>query len=177
MTDTDRSVLGHQTRNWPAEYFQAKGMCGVEYSQRAREVHVAVTMETELHATEGTEELSTEDMEENRNPGRAIYTGETWSHQHAHSEVPVTVSWQRLLTLPGRELQTRLTQRAETPLCEDAPSSFSVFQKETRLALGIGSVETGGTNVLCGKAQSTQNHCPGHGASSRTRRCGSEFLF
>lgn len=144
-------------------------------------MRVAVTMETELHDTEGTEDLSTEDMEENRNPGRAVYTGESWSHQHTYSEVPVTVSWQRLpgaqLTLLGRELQTWLTQRAETPLCGDAPSSFSVFQKETRLALGIRSVETGGTNVLCGKAQSTQNHCPEHGASSRTRRCGSEFLL
>lgn len=38
---------------------------------------MAVTMETELHATEGTE-LSTEDMEENRNPGRVVYTGESW---------------------------------------------------------------------------------------------------
>lgn len=77
------------------------------------------------------------------------------------------------LTLPGRELQTWLTQRADTPLCGDAPSSFSVFQKETRLALGIGLVETGGTNVLLGKAESTQN-CPGHGADQNS--CSS-FLF
>lgn len=64
-------------------------MCAVEYSQKACEVHVAVTMETELHDTEGPEELSTEDMEENRSPGRAIYTGESWSQQHAHPDVPV----------------------------------------------------------------------------------------
>lgn len=64
MTDTDYSALCHQTRDSPAEYFHAKGMCGVEYSQRAREVRVAVTTETELLSTEGTETLPTEDMEE-----------------------------------------------------------------------------------------------------------------
>lgn len=63
-------------------------MCGVAYSQRAREVCVAVTMETELHDTERTE-LPTEDMEENRSPGRSAYTGESRSYQHARSEVPL----------------------------------------------------------------------------------------
>lgn len=51
-------------------------MCEVECSQRAREVHVAVTTETELH-TEGAEEPPTEDTEEDRSPGRGTYTGES----------------------------------------------------------------------------------------------------
>lgn len=59
-------------------------MCRVEYSQRARELCVAVTTETELHDIERTEELPTEDMEENGSPGRSAYTGESRSYQHAH---------------------------------------------------------------------------------------------
>lgn len=58
-------------------------------AKRASEVHLAVTMETELHDTKGPEELFTEDMEENRSPCRAVYTGESWSQQHAHPDVPV----------------------------------------------------------------------------------------
>lgn len=98
-----------------------------------------------------------------------------------------TVSWQRL---PGAQLtlsspfsvETRLTQKAETSLCWEAPSSFSVFQKETNLALWVKLVETGDTNMRCRNVHthwtmlasySTQNHCPGHGMSSRICHCGS----
>lgn len=51
-------------------------MCEVEYSQRPREVHVAVTTETELHDTEGAGPPA-EDTEEDRSPGRGAYTSES----------------------------------------------------------------------------------------------------
>lgn len=62
-------------------------MCGVEYSQRAREVRVAVTTETELLNTEGTETLPRGHGRKTEVPEGVPILVSLGSYQHAHSEV------------------------------------------------------------------------------------------